>query len=211
MAYETYPSYGEMPPKLIAGARCLDFLNTVEWRGVPEAAGERLTGYGEFLIWAAAAGLVSARERAALQRLAARDPAAAARALADIKHVRATIGAALEGGGAARRRALGALDAMLQGERFVLRIEGSGDDVAQRWEPQGPELRRPLLTLLREAVELLASDAGQQVQRCANERCGWVFLDTSRNRSRRWCQMATCGNVAKVRAHYRRAQRAPSR
>jgi predicted RNA-binding Zn ribbon-like protein len=206
MVHATYPSYGKTPPKLVAGARCLDFLNTVEWRGDPEAGGERLNDYDEFLIWAVAADLVSARERAALQRRAARDPAATARVLAEMKRVRATIGAALEGSNTARRRALGELDAMLQDERFVLRIEGNGEDVVQRWEPQGAELRRPLLTLMREAAELLASDKGRQVQSCANHRCGWVFLDTSRNRSRRWCQMATCGNVAKAREHYRRGR-----
>ena len=206
MVPESYPSYAEMPPKLIAGARCLDFLNTMEWRGEPESGGERLTDYGEFLNWAESAGMVSARERAGLQRLAARDPAATARVLGEIKRARAMIGTALEGSSAARRRALGELDAMLQAERFVLRIEGSGGDVVQRWEPQGAALRRPLLTLLREAVEMLASDMARQVQSCANERCGWVFLDTSRNRSRRWCRMASCGNVAKARAHYRRSR-----
>jgi len=38
----------------------------------------------------------------------------------------------------------------------------------------------------------------------ATDGCGWLFLDETRNRSRRWCSMKDCGNRAKARRHYRR-------
>ena len=52
-------SYRQSPPKLVAGTRAVDFANTMEWRGDREAREERLTSYGEFLLWAEAAGLMA--------------------------------------------------------------------------------------------------------------------------------------------------------
>ncbi|HXO42658.1 MAG TPA: CGNR zinc finger domain-containing protein, partial [Thermoanaerobaculia bacterium] len=56
------------------------------------------------------------------------------------------------------------------------------------------------------AAELLTSDKWRRVRECAGSDCTWLFLDRSRNRSRRWCAMQTCGNRAKARRHYRRAR-----
>jgi predicted RNA-binding Zn ribbon-like protein len=52
------------------------------------------------------------------------------------------------------------------------------------------------------AATLLVSDAMRRVKSCPT--CGWLFLDASKNRSRRWCSMDTCGAVAKARRYYRR-------
>ena len=56
--------------------------------------------------------------------------------------------------------------------------------------------------LLQQAIELLTSDLRGRVGTCAS--CGWLYLDTSKNRSRRWCSMRMCGGAAKSRAYYRR-------
>ena len=58
------------------------------------------------------------------------------------------------------------------------------------------------------AAELLASDSRTQIHECADEGCGWLFLDTSRNRRRRWCTMESCGNRAKARRFYQRSREA---
>lgn len=57
----------------------------------------------------------------------------------------------------------------------------------------------PLAFIARSAAELLTSPEISRVRACGGESCGWLFLDTSRNRSRQWCDMADCGNIAKVR------------
>ena len=54
------------------------------------------------------------------------------------------------------------------------------------------------------AAELLTSDRRTQIHECGGEGCGWLFLDTSRNRRRRWCTMRGCGNRAKARRFYER-------
>ena len=49
---------------------------------------------------------------------------------------------------------------------------------------------------------LITGDAAYRLRRCANDACLWLFLDESKNATRRWCDMASCGNRAKARRHY---------
>jgi predicted RNA-binding Zn ribbon-like protein len=58
------------------------------------------------------------------------------------------------------------------------------------------------------AMELLVSDQLGRVKQCHDEGCGWVFLDMSKNGSRRWCSMQGCGARAKMRRQYRRKKEA---
>jgi predicted RNA-binding Zn ribbon-like protein len=65
------------------------------------------------------------------------------------------------------------------------------------------------LRIVEAAVALLVSDAMLRVKSCPT--CGWLFLDVSKNRSRRWCSMDTCGAVAKARRYYRRLKESGDR
>ena len=93
------------------------------------------------------------------------------------------------------------------GEERTLRLEVRGYllglalavalTAASFWAVGTHEIYRP-----GAAVALLVSDAMLRVKSCPT--CGWFFLDVSKNRSRRWCSMDTCGAVAKARRYYRR-------
>ena len=195
----TYASYAQAPPKFIAGARCLDFLNTTE-----DARVERLTSYAEFAIWSKAAGLIDSAGQRRLLAVAAKQPQAAAKALALVLEARAALAELFGGSVPLRTQAMAVINEVLAQDRFVMQLESGKSGLRQHWKPDGPELRQPLLILLREAAALLSSPARVQIHHCAGDDCGWFFLDTSRNQSRRWCQMETCGNNAKAKAHYRR-------
>lgn len=69
----------------------------------------------------------------------------------------------------------------------------------------GPVVRR-LFPPAWSAAQLLSGDDRQRLKCCQG--CGRLFLDASKNRSRRWCEMEVCGNRAKVAAHRRRTRRA---
>jgi predicted RNA-binding Zn ribbon-like protein len=71
----------------------------------------------------------------------------------------------------------------------------------------GEPLERPLWPVLWDAAALLTSDRRAWVHTCHDPECAWMFLDLSRNRTRRWCSMAECGNRAKARRHYQRVNR----
>jgi len=64
-------------------------------------------------------------------------------------------------------------------------------------DPTGEALARVIQPL----VEAIAAHATDRFRICANDGCRWVFEDTSRGGRRRWCDMNTCGNRAKVRRY----------
>jgi predicted RNA-binding Zn ribbon-like protein len=54
------------------------------------------------------------------------------------------------------------------------------------------------------AAGLFTGSRAQRIRECGNHTCGWLFLDFSKNHSRKWCDMSDCGNVAKARRYYAR-------
>ena len=79
---------------------------------------------------------------------------------------------------------------------------GTIEDGEWRWSGTHPD--RPLWPVAAAAVDLLRSDRLDRVKVCGN--CDWLFVDASRNRSRRWCSMDECGAHVKMR-RYRAARR----
>lgn len=209
-ASPSVPSYREAPPKFVAGERCLDFLNTVQWRGDPASRGERLVSYGELLVWAEAAGYVAPAERRHLHALAARHPRHARAIVREAIRFREALARLVDPHAGQSGRSLAAFNRLLLAIPFAFRLVRADD--ALRRIPAGSRdaLREPLDRIVLDAVDLVTSRNMHAVRHCSNVRCRWFFLDTSRNRSRRWCDMAACGNSAKVRAH-RARQRVPPR
>src|SRR4029077_19161935 len=79
------------------------------------------------------------------------------------------------------------------------RLAVDGDRVVLDTGSVAADLELPFAAVVRAAVDLLTGEQAPLVGRCADETCGWLFLDTTRNRTRRWCVMKECGNRAKVR------------
>jgi predicted RNA-binding Zn ribbon-like protein len=174
----------------VAGSLCLDFVNTVDPRkATPQE--ERLPDYAAVLDWARQAGIEGSPLR----------PLVASRAHEEAIALRETlyaIFAAVARGGAPPADALRHLN-----DELARRPRKIADGFA--WEPAaGDDVLAPIVW---SAAELLTSGPLERVRECAgdDDTCGWLFLDTSRNGSRRWCDMRTCGNRAKARRHYRRA------
>jgi predicted RNA-binding Zn ribbon-like protein len=88
--------------------------------------------------------------------------------------------------------------------RPSLGIAPSGGGFAWEWYEVDGALDLPVWIVARSAADLLMSADLTRVRKCASEKCDWLFLDASRNRSRRWCDMAVCGNRAKARRNYAR-------
>ena len=99
---------------------------------------------------------------------------------------------------------LDALNATLARALPHLRIVPEADAYAWNWAGEEDALDSMLWPVARSAGDLLTSDELKRVGECQGDGCGWLFLDMSRNRSRRWCDMGDCGNRAKARRHYHR-------
>jgi predicted RNA-binding Zn ribbon-like protein len=195
------------PFDLSGGALCLDFANTWEDRERPET--EKLRGYEGLLAFARQTGLLSeaARERLAARAREERQEAEAAYTSA--RELRDAIYRTFSARAADRPAPpddLARLNAALPDALGGLRVERS--DAAYAWSrcDASETLAAPLRPIVRSAAELLVTGEPDRIRECHGTSCTWLFLDQSRNRSRRWCSMETCGNRAKARRHYRRAR-----
>jgi predicted RNA-binding Zn ribbon-like protein len=193
------------------GALCLDFANTVSWRG-SEAPVEHLPSYGELIRFALQTTVVSAPEARRLERAARLRPSVASAALRRARALRDSLHRVFAG--LAARRApvpadLDVLNTVLPDALAHLRVAPVGGVVRWAWEGEPDALDRLLWPVARDAAVFLTSGALSRLRTCENPRCGWIFLDTTRSQTRRWCSMAVCGNRAKLRAfrHRVRAQR----
>ncbi len=193
------------------GALALDFANSIEKRPRPEPV-ELLHTYCDVVAWARQAGLVDGNQAERLRAAARRRPREAQRVFRRAVRLREAI-----------FRAFAAIAARLPVDRSEVdairrealtayehgRLARAGG--VFQWEFPGAAagLDAVLWPIAKNAVELLADrEALSAVRECASDRCAWLFLDCSRNRSRRWCDMKVCGNRAKSRRHYRRARQA---
>ena len=192
--------------KRVAGDAVLDFANTCDHEAGVIVA-EWLRSYADLLDWVGRVGLLEGAQVEHLRHVAARQPAAAADVYQQALALRAAIYAifsAIAGKQPPATEALAYLNAVLAACQPHLQIEPEGEGF--RWGLAGDSdaLDRPLWPLARAAADLLASPALRLLRQCPAEDCGWLFLDTSRNHTRRWCDMDDCGNRAKARRHYRR-------
>jgi len=191
--------------ELSGGALCLDFANT--WGDRARPSQEHLHSYAGVLAFARQAEIVDGDQARRLARRAEEESAAAAAAFAaavDLREAIYRIFSALAAGDAPPTVDLDHLNSVLPDALGGLRIEPRGDKFAWSRSDLADSLTAPLRPIVRSAAELLLSDQLDRVRECDGASCTWLFLDQSRNHSRRWCSMETCGNRAKVRRHYRR-------
>lgn len=209
------PSRSDAPAhgfELSGGALCLDFANTWEDRARVEE--EHLHGYSDVLAFAEQTAIVEPGRATELARWADDDPAAAGRAFDAARELRDAIYglfSAVAAGEEPPAEALERLNAALPDALAGARIERRGSRFAWDWASAYSALDAPLRPIVRSAAELLTSDRLDRIRECDGRTCTWLFLDQSRNRSRRWCSMETCGNRAKVQRHYRRRRRSGRR
>lgn len=194
------------PFRFVGEHLALDFVNTemVE----DEHASDAIPDYLSALAWFEAAGVLPRRTAHAL--LAFDGSRDASRALGELHAFRAELRAMLDANranGEIPERSLRAINARLHAcgcAREVVR-ESQGFVLRVRYEFERPA--DLLMPLANAAAELLTTVDRSRIKRCSGNCCDMFFLDTSRNRTRTWCEMAACGNRAKAAAYYQRHNR----
>ena len=186
---------------LTGGRLCLDFANTIGWRG-REQPDEHLGSYGDFIAGASQTRAVAPRTSRALLRRAAARPAEARDALARAVELREALYRLFAA--AAERRAprpadLAIVNAAVPAALERSQLVASKEGFALAAGAADDDLGSPLTAVVRSAIDLLTSPDLERVRVCAAEACAWLFLDTTKNRARRWCDMKTCGNREKAR------------
>jgi predicted RNA-binding Zn ribbon-like protein len=175
---------------------------------------EYLGSYEDLLAWGRQAGLLVPDETEVLSEWAATNPEEARGALSRAVALREVIHRVLNAAIAGEPQdedALSILNRELSAALSRLRVAPAASDDAYvwAWDWSGDDsgeapLDRPLWPVARSVAELLTSPNLGRVKVCGGEGCGWMFLDESRNASRRWCDSRDCGNRERVRKHLAR-------
>ena len=186
---------------------CLDFANTLSYRG--GNAQESVHDFAELVRWCAANALLPGDGCARALRWSEQHPEQAAAIFADaiaIREASYRIFFAIAARRTPESRAVAVvnrgLDAAPVRRVLVRGATGFGWQV-DRDGLSAPALLAPVLWALG---DLMVSPETIRLRHCANDKCLWLFLDDSKNGSRRWCSMQACGNRAKAHRHYLRTK-----
>lgn len=190
------------------GALCLDFCNSGQGARNRDGS-EWLAQCGDLLVWLEAAGALGTSQAKRFDEAARAAPGRAAAVLARAIELRETLRQVFEAhvrGEAPPREALARLGSEHARGAAFTRLAWRHGHAAWELDPAVTDLDALLQPVVQSALALLTSEALARVRRCGNPTCYWLFIDETRNRSRRWCEMASCGNVLKVRRHRARAR-----
>lgn len=183
----------------ISGDPVLDLINTVEWRLDDAQREEDLTSYDVLLTWCHESDLLTSDEQARLVDLAASEPADAQGELDAVITLRESAYEALfHADQDAAAHVAGAYREALDTASLALR---SG---AWAWVDGDLTLATPRHRIARGLVRLMSRDDLDRLHQCEDAACGWVYLDTSPRRNRRWCVTSDCGDRNRARAYYAR-------
>lgn len=191
--------------QLLGGELCLDFANTVGNHKSGEPS-DHLASYADLVAWSRYANVISNRAAKQLLDLAMKHPAAAKSVLqraAALREAIYRIFTAITTGVSPQSTDLDLLNVALANAMQHSRVTLTKDSYRWDWSDE-IALDRMLWSIARSAADLLTLGNLDRVSQCCDEECGWLFVDTSKNHSRRWCDMNDCGNRAKARRHYKR-------
>jgi predicted RNA-binding Zn ribbon-like protein len=206
------PSAAEHDFDFTGGRLCLDFANTVGSRGRASLT-DYLRGYGDLLAWVRQAEAIDRSTLERLTREAAARPSEAAAALGRLKEIRELLYRVLAAAGRGEQSSAAEIEQLnlaLGAALAHARLVPSGPGFAWGWEVSEADFEAPIRPVLHDLAELLTGEDLSLLRVCAWDPCAWLFVDTTRNRSRQWCDMKTCGNRAKARRHYERRKKAGS-
>jgi predicted RNA-binding Zn ribbon-like protein len=187
---------------LIGGVICLDFANTLY--GHTDAIHEYLFDYRDLVLWSRHAAILSAQKAKILLSNGEQVPAESETVFRQAIQVRETIFrvfASLAHDETPQNDDLIWLHQVWLENQSHTRLEKSDTGFELGWE-DSDALDVMLWPVMHSALELLTSDELKRVKQCG--RCDWLFMDRSRNRSRRWCSMDACGNRIKMARRYER-------
>jgi predicted RNA-binding Zn ribbon-like protein len=185
---------------------CLAYANTLFWRG-SAAPTEKLHGFADLMAWLEQSAGLGAAAAQPLKAWAREHPKKAANLFADAVDLRESVfrifsafaadAPVRDADFAALRHAIAAAPARDQ-------LARADHGYAWRIDAPQPAVTGLLVPVLWSAGDLMVRAGERRIRQCANEKCLWLFLDASKSGTRRWCDMAACGNRAKAQRHYAR-------
>jgi predicted RNA-binding Zn ribbon-like protein len=185
--------------EFIGGSLCLDLANTLGGARGHNSAAEHLTSYLDLLNWARQAGLVSEKQEVQLTLESHSQPAEAEIVLERARRMREAIYRIFSAGALPQEDDLSLINEELACGLQRARIITAPTGYAWGWDTAETALDAMFAPIALAAADLLTSPALSRVRECASQTCTWLFIDETKNHSRRWCNMKTCGNKHKIK------------
>lgn len=190
----------DRPFQLIAGHPALDLVNTLDWRFRDDGPEELLAGYDDLLRFAAESQLLTPKQIRQIVR-ASTEPASADALVAcrELREAAAEIFYAAVDARTPPVSQIKIIESCFHQAREHQRLAWSESHLVWEWLPSEPSPDLPFWILSISTARLLLSNDMSLLRACEKPDCRWLFLDTSKNRTRRWCDMKICGNRMKAR------------
>jgi predicted RNA-binding Zn ribbon-like protein len=191
----------KLPFKLNAEHVALDFVNTLDDRYMREGPRELLPTYADLLRFCQQAGILTHAEAARLSALPYASQEKGLRFAIELRELLARVFYRWVEGrspSAEDRTALQRWSAVCARHRELQWKDGH---LVWAWKALAGDAETPALLLAQHSLNLLIADEPLRLHACSSETCRWLFLDSSKNHTRRWCDMKTCGNRAKARRY----------
>jgi predicted RNA-binding Zn ribbon-like protein len=193
------------PFKLVAGHVALDLANTLDNRYQPEHTIDLIPTYRDFLRFCQQSEVISPLQANRL----AQSPLPEEEVLQQVSELREALERIFVAIARKTQVDPADLDYLTRFVNEAMRyraLEVAGANIQWNWRDLETNAVGPLWPIAQAAADLLVSDHVKLVRECGSETCRWLFLDLSKNHSRRWCDMKLCGNRIKARAHYQRTR-----
>jgi predicted RNA-binding Zn ribbon-like protein len=185
-----------------------NFINTVHSRTEDDEPFEYLSSYKKLLEWCERLEVLPLDRIKKLSAFSDSHPETTARSLKEIIVAREMLYrffSNIAAGEPVGESDLDAFNQLLSKSLKKLRFISEGKNVRLDWEDEEPDLKEPIWRVMKSAYDVLTEEAFERIKEC--EACGWVFLDQSKNRSRRWCSMESCGSNYKAKKYYHRKKK----
>jgi predicted RNA-binding Zn ribbon-like protein len=205
-SYNQFVSRASRPFKLFAGNPSLELVNSLDMRFSAEVI-ELLPAYGDLLRLVTQLRLLTAEQARRLARTVGEKDAQ--RVLSSTIELREALASLLYGRIDGRKLSpskVETLEKHFHAAALHRRLTQAHGQLAWTWSGAEQQAEFPLWKLAQAASDLLVSSDAERVKDCGDPTCRWLFLDTSKNHTRRWCDMKTCGNRMKARRHQARYQ-----
>jgi predicted RNA-binding Zn ribbon-like protein len=195
--------------KFIGGALCLDFANTIHDYAGPDPQ-EELNRFDDLVNWSQLARIINANDARRFLRAAGKNPVAAKRTLRQAKELRSALyaifRAVTQKQGINKKEFDLVLGFLSEAVKHLTIGHDRGAVYSLSWNKGlGSELI--LYEVVQSAAGLLATVSDQRLRQCSGKQCTWLFIDSSKNGSRRWCEMQRCGSREKSRRYYHKKQK----
>lgn len=183
----------------------MDFANTLDFRYQPEKSIELLESADDLVQFASESGLITITERKEIERKVHKK--SSDELLQSARELRECIERIFAAVADRRRTAaddLAMLNTWLTTAAAHRAVQKHDSSFVWTWQKEANSGEGLLWRVAQAAGELLTTPELCFVRRCGADNCRWLFLDNSKNHSRRWCDMKICGNREKARAYYQR-------